>query len=437
MEMTRVHRSALLAAMAFAACTDAGSAPAGPAAPLQATFTSAGKTRPTVLVNPHGNGNGTATTIQQGIEMVSDGGRVLVLPGVYAERLTIDRGLTLEPVGHGGGPVVIEQILATGAPGTEAVIQVTTHQPVILRDVAVHHVHLRGLNIFTAADVTIENVSFLGEWPSSSAPVNNGVSVANNATLSGDRARLVVRGSRFDVDGNAVSLGGDVTAVIEDNVFSQTRGHGACIGVSPTGQGVTVPAGSATNVDIVHNELNDCGANVPLRTGPVFIAVTGVIGAATTGTVNIIGNTLRNTVARTTTACNTGGIVYEFFSGRIEHNRILDVVQPCATAGWNGRSLPSAVFVGSLVAGMRPADVIVRFNDFDGNAYAGLRIGPNQSTALDATCNWWGHPSGPGGVALGLGNALLTEGGASVPRYRPFALSPVATETQPACPDGS
>ena len=47
--------------------------------------------RPSVLVDPHVQGNGTATTIQGGIDMVGPGGKVMVLPGTYEETLVIDK----------------------------------------------------------------------------------------------------------------------------------------------------------------------------------------------------------------------------------------------------------------------------------------------------------------------------------------------------------
>ena len=39
--------------------------------------------RATVVVNPNANGQGTARTIQEGIDMVAEGGKVLVRPGTY------------------------------------------------------------------------------------------------------------------------------------------------------------------------------------------------------------------------------------------------------------------------------------------------------------------------------------------------------------------
>src|SRR2546427_7840317 len=63
--------------------------------------------RPAVLVNPHVQGHGTATTIQEGIDMGDPGGKVMVLPGTYEEAVVIDKGLTLEAVEGAKGPLII------------------------------------------------------------------------------------------------------------------------------------------------------------------------------------------------------------------------------------------------------------------------------------------------------------------------------------------
>lgn len=65
------------------------------------------ESRPAVLVNPRVHGNGTASTIQEGIDMVDSGGKVMVLPGTYEEAVVIDKGLTLESVGGESGHVVV------------------------------------------------------------------------------------------------------------------------------------------------------------------------------------------------------------------------------------------------------------------------------------------------------------------------------------------
>jgi hypothetical protein len=392
-----------------------------------------GDGRRTVVVNPDANGTGVAATIQGGIDMAADGGRVLVMPGSYNEQITIDKGLTLDVIGS--GEVTIEPLRGSALSGREAVISITTPAPVVIRNITVKHEHVRGLNaLFIAANLTIEGVSFLGRWPSPPPILNNGVSLVNNAAQSGGRARLVIRDTRFSVDGNAISVGGDVDALIERNAFLHEASNAGCVFVSPTGQGVTVPAGAQTNVEIVDNFFDDCGANLPDGSkGSAPVVVLGALGAATTGVVDILGNTF-HTSARTSASCNTAGITYEFFTGRIEHNSLVDVAQNCATP--SARSLPGAIFVGSRVGGMRAAHVSVRFNDIAGNAHAGLRIASNQSTPINATCNWWGNASGPSGAGPGSGDRILVEGGAAVPMFTPFATAPIARTAAAVCAEG-
>jgi len=414
--------------LTLAACRD----PADPAQIGAPSFAAGGTGRLSVLVNRNADDNGTAKTIQEGIDMVADGGHVLVLPGTYVERVVIDKGLTLEGIGGESGDVVIEQDLAAPAPPTDAVIAVTTPDPVVLRNMTVHHVGLRGLSALTAADLTIERASFHGVWPSSFPVIpvfNNSISLANNATQSGGRAQLVVRDSRISTDGLGISAGGDADILIERNVIRST---GGCVFVTPIGQGVTVPAGSETNADILNNEFPECGQNRPGRNANA-VNVFGTVGVETTGTVNIVGNRFRNTI-RTAGFCNTAAIVYEFFSGRIENNSIVDVIQGCADDTPAPRSRPAAIFVGSLLAGMRPANVSVRFNDISGNAFAGLRIGSNQ-TAVDASCNWWGSADGPSGAGLtGAGDAVVVEtGGATPTLLLLFATAPIAGTDATSC----
>jgi hypothetical protein len=413
-----------------------GDPAAGPDGALRPSFAAGGVGRPSVLVNPNSDDNGTAKTIQEGIDMVGDGGTVMVLPGTYSEAIVIDKGLTLEGIADGSGSVIVEQIRTTPPPdgGQASAIRVATSEPVVIRDLTVHHVGVRGVNGYAApgspavaVDLTIEGVTFDGAYPFPAPNFNNGVSVVNNTAQSGGRARLAIRGTVIRTDGIGVSLGGDVDAVIDGNVIGgSTPGvPGACVFVSPTGQGVTVPAGAETHVDIVNNKLEQCGTNLAGRIAN-GIQVTGAVGDPTTGTVNIVGNTMQNTI-RAAGACNTAGINYQFYSGRIEHNTFTNVVQGCALDVAQAR--PAAIWVGTRTLALPPVQVTVRFNDIQGNAFAGLRIGGNQTIAINASCNYWGSANGPSSVGSSTGtDAIVLEAPAMTPTpvYLPFATAPIA-----------
>jgi len=78
--------------------------------------------------------------------------------------------------------------------------------------------------------------------------------------------------------------------------------------------------------------------------------------------------------------------------------------------------------------------VTVRFNDIEGNAQAGLRVGPNETApSLQASCNWWGDASGPSGAGPGTGDAVVVEPGAATPDFTSWASAPIAETDETTC----
>ena len=409
--------------------------PAGVAAP---SFTVGGVGRPSVLVNPNANDHGTAKTIQEGIDMVGEGGTVLVLPGTYAEAIVIGKGLTLESVGGEGGPVVVEP---PGAPTTA--VAITTRAPVVIRGLTVHATGVNGIRGAGVVDVTVERVSVTAVSPP--LGVDRLISVGNDPNPTGARARLTVRESFMDgtiacatwpaactFDAAAtfpqifgIIAGGDVDALLERNVIR--RAGGACIFVV-----VRNDLGGETNADILDNDLDECH---PLgRAGAIFVAPAGGTNPSATLPVRVTGtvNTVGNTIANSSGSCLTStAISYVVLGGRIERNRIAGVVQACAFP--TARARPGAIWLGSQVPFYPPVVAQVRFNDIAGNAQAGLRVGSNMTTPVDASCNWWGAASGPSGAGTGTGDAIVVELGAATPRFVPFATAPIAASPATGC----
>jgi hypothetical protein len=393
-------------------------------------FAAAGAGRPAVLVMPHVHGNGTASTIQEGIDMVDAGGKVMVLPGKYEEALVINKGLTLESVGGESGHVIV-------APpaGSAVAIDVIGASPVTIRGIRIEHSGLHGVRGAGAVDLTVEQSSVVGAL----AAGGRGVIVTNDALQSGSRARLVVRGSDFDLlqrpltpDGPpqfqnfGIDAAGDVDALIEGNVVRRTGG--ACIFIRT----LNTFAGE-TNADIVGNDLDECYPTG--RAGSLLVGPVGMLRPAApvtaTGTINIIRNIIRNSLGSCRVAA---GINFEMYGGRIEHNVIANVVPLCATP--SVRNLQGGIWIGSLLShrgpvGLPPATPVVRLNDISGNAHAGLRVSPDQSVPVQASCNWWGSASGPSGIGPGSGDAVL---GAAI--FMPWAMEPIAGSDQVSCFDG-
>jgi hypothetical protein len=152
-----------------------------------------------------------------------------------------------------------------------------------------------------------------------------------------------------------------------------------------------------------------------------------------TGAVNVVGNTIRNSSSscRTPTAIN-----YQVLGGHVERNRIEGVVQSCSAVG-GARALPAGIWLGNRLNFYPPVSVDVRLNDIVGNAQAGLRVGPNMTAPIGATCNWWGSASGPSGAGPGTGDALVAEALAATPVFTPWASAPIAEMDEITCTGGS
>jgi len=386
--------------------------------------------RPSVLVNPHVKGTGTATTIQEGIDLVDPGGKVLVLPGTYDEALVIQKGLTLEAVGGESGPV----ILAPPA-GSVVAINVSGSDPVTIRGIHIEHSGLHGILGNDAVNLAVEQISVVGALGTG----GRGVFVVNDVDTSGARASLVVRNSNFDLlqrpstpDGApqfqnfAINPLGDVDLVIQGNTVRRTGG--ACIFVESP-----LDFTGVTNADVVSNDLDEC---YPAgRAGSLLVGPAGGLRPSApvtmTGTVNIIGNLIQNT----TGSCRASSAInFEMYGGEIKDNVITRVVQSCAPP--SVRNLQAGIWVGSLHShrgpiGLPPATPVVRFNDITGNAFAGVRVSPDQSLSIDATCNWWGSASGPSGIGPGSGDAAV-----GAVNFAPWATEPVAGTSHTACSGG-
>jgi hypothetical protein len=423
MVMPRTMLLIIMSALVAACTQDSGE----PNATLGPSFAKDGAERQTIVVNPNASGNGVAATIQEGVDRVASGGTVLIKAGLYAEAVVIDKGLTLQAIGDGNGAVLI-------APnGTVPnVIDVATTEPVTIQDLTLQYTGTNGIGGLGAVDVTVDHVSVIAL---NQPGAGNLITVIDDAA-DGTRARLVVRNSFLDGGINngtpplpqlfGLRVQGDVDAWFETNAIR--RVGGACIFAF-----TRFDLGGAVNVEILNNDLDEChptGRVAAILVGPAAGNLPSPTRPVTaTGVVNIIGNRIRNS---SVSCLPASAIAFEVGSGRIENNHITSYVQSCAIP--TGRNLQGAIFVGRRQHPLFPAvNVSVRFNDINGNAFAGLRLGANQSRVIDASCNYWGSSDGPSGVGSGSGDAVIVEPGAAQPVFSPFATAPIAGTGATSC----
>jgi serine/threonine protein kinase len=389
---------------------------------------------PPVLLNPSaagGGGSATAATIQEAIDRVAPGGTVQMLPGTYREAITITKGLTLEASGERTGPVIIDP------PATaKSAIVIATTEPVLIRALTVHIPGEYGVRATGGVNLTIQGSTLLAVKPPDGT--SRLIDVSNDATTTGRRARVAVRGSSFDGTiaklsrqegrplSQAIAVRGDVDGVIERNIIRRTGA--VCLTVQTRDD-----FAGETNIDIVNNDIDEC--HPVARVGSILVGSPPVATLSpdrpvtATGTVNIIGNFIRNS----SQDCLNSAIAFDVFSGRIERNRIVDFVQPCSQL--TTRNRPGAIWIGLRIKGITMPPVVpsVRFNDIHGNVRAGLRIGDDQTVRVDATCNYWGSERGPSGVGPGDGDPILVQPGAPEPVFVPFAKAPIAQAPAGRC----
>ena len=393
------------------------------------------------VVAPTGNDANSGTSlataklhIQAGIDAVSPGGTVKVYPGKYVENLLITVPVTLTGVGEGstvvypalsapnpsgcGGSLCtgasnIILVRANGVKITRLVLdgdnpaltsgvnfggadidarngiivdyQAGVFNNLVVRDVLVRNIFLRGIYASSGGSFTFDHnrVTNVQADPASIAIFafggtgtmsENTVSWANDA-ISANHSNGIrfldntVRHSGSGVHTDNSNDGGGVADAIDGNTVSD------CM---PNGYGVWVfvpyKAPSVTN-----NTVRGCD---------VGLAAFGS-GAAVTTTFS------RNKVTGTGAAGTRGAYVSttEFGFGdspvtvAFDHNTF--------------SRFETGMFVEETAG--KVATVTAHRNSIEGNTQG---LNNSGSHVADATCNWWGSPSGPGGAGPGTGNSV-------------------------------
>jgi PGF-CTERM protein len=180
------------------------------------------------------------------------------------------------------------------------------------------------------------------------------------------------------------------------------------------------------NVVIENNEITNCARGIAQSQG--FISNITIKGNKVYNITNGPGVwvcdgsdiTIENNEVYSCTHTNGHGVSISKGSGTItiQGNKVHENI--------NG------IFIGSGVTGV----VTVNYNNIYGNTAYGLKN--NRADVVDATCNWWGNPSGPSGVGYGTGDAVSANVDydpwldAAYPDGKPIKFTNATTETAPA-----
>lgn len=328
---------------------------------------------PVIAQNETINVPGDHSTIQEAIDAASDGDTIMVAAGVYKENVVIDKSLTLKGAQAG--------VDARGRSGDETIIE--ADEDAI------------GISIVTVTDreVVIDGLTVRNALHAMSTPEPV---MAANITVKNVRAL------------NSGEFGISLTFTREATV-EHCYVENAEVGIN-AGALEPFPPSVVTfrNNDVVNVEY-------------------GIHGYLKDSLIE--GNLVRDFVT------GGAGIRGTFLNTEIKNNTVTGYVKGAGVSfAWHyGRGLSENVnvegntFTGNFL-GIHVFDtqttlteITVSFNNIFGNTGRGVRNdGP---VTLDATENWWGDASGPGGVGPGVGDATSAK-----VLYSPWLAAELGTE---------
>lgn len=372
-------------------------------------------------------------TIQRGVDVVQDGGRVIVASGTYNEDVDIySKDLWLDGAGSattfikipvpvpGSGDVIdvfdstveIEGFTIRG-PSDETVcagpnnigsgIYVSFSDNVHIHHVVIEDIHdddpagaTPALSCTNGSGITLHNVTgqvdhvTIRRYQQAGMEISGATTdvlvTANVITGWGNQNELSTRGivlfddAKAQLTGNAIT--GNRCGPCGDRgigVFIIGQGAGVTVDgntISDNGTGIRLDDGGFLEVLVRNNLISDVDLSLILIIqGVATIAQNDLLGPATHGIEARAGlpQTEDTRVTATKNRINTG----------------------------SGTGIEALHFAGTKVVVMEAHD-----NDLSGNG-AGA-INGYVSNPFDAEQNWWGHRSGPSGVGLGSGTSVST-----------------------------
>jgi hypothetical protein len=277
------------------------------------------------------------------------------------------------------------------------------------------------IDFSSTGTLTLNNVafSFNGAQSGGAINFNTGVLVMTGGSFTGNAA-LDIAGSAFGGAVNAASGGNmSFTGVTFGENFAFAGGAGG------SAFGGAINAANAGDLRIIDSTFRN---NVAFASGSSF---GGAVDAANAGNLVITGSTFTFSLAVATNNGTFGGAVDAVPTGnvivtnsRFASNRAISVGNNAFGGGLdveNGGDLTvtGSTFVsnhaiagglsfgGGLIADYQGTTGLINNNCFSGNtAQEGGGVARSGAPAVDATNNWWGHPSGPSGAGPGTGDSV-------------------------------
>jgi nitrous oxidase accessory protein NosD len=314
-------------------------------------------------------------TIQEAVNAASDGDTIVIAAGLYEENVVIDKSLTLR-----GAQVGVD---ARARSGAETIIEPDDG---------------RGIDIVTADDrvVVIDGLTVQNARTGIAAPNAVGMSDVNGITVKNVRV--------LNCDKGGITMAYASVATVEYCYVEGTE-----FGINAGSLQPLEP----TVANFRHNEVVNVEFGI---TGYLKDSVIegNLVRDFTNGGVGISGQFLNTEITDNTVSGYSGGaaVTFEEHYGR-DLSEAVHIEDNTFTRNEYG------IYVFDTQTTL--TGITVNFNNIAGNSRYG--VWNRGGEMLDATKNWWGSASGPGGAGHGSGDDISTK-----VRYSPWLGAELGTD---------
>ena len=347
---------------------------------------------------------GAYRTITEALAVADDGDTIIVHEGTYSEKLTINKSITLQA---GSMPTIdLSGFTGDGIKVTANNVTIDGFEIIGIQYLGSGSSNVNPTIAAEANYVTVQNCVFntsggaLGKEAMVARPGTNNISFLNNE-VNNYMFGITARGSSW---GGSATLPDDgvTDMIVSGNTFNVGYVDD---GSQITGEAVQIHYGD--NIVVTDNTINGPGK---FETCPYsLINSIGIVdfmsGYGAAGTVNYSNNVVTNCYVGIGTFAGNGQISGNTVTGnnigiQVGQNDAVYISTPAEGVAITCNYIENNIR-GIWAQNFVPDGLAAHFNNIVGNTEYGVINEDPEDDVFDATCNWWGHATGPSPIGLG------------------------------------
>jgi hypothetical protein len=354
-------------------------------------------------------------SIQTALNAALVGGTVNVAAGTYAEALSITKALTLT----GDSAVVDGNVTFSGAVSMTGVTVQNTHSCIVVPGGSIQtalNAALAGGTVTVATGTYVGNLT-LGTaltLTGTSAVVDGNVSFGAAVTMTGvtvqnDHSCNVVSGGSIQTAVNAALAGGTVN--VDHGTYVEELDITKNLTLTGTDGSGTTFINAPVTVSTHTRNLESPRILVAVESATVTISGFTIDGLKRAGEEEAYWGVNFWNSSGTLQNCTVKGFMHDTtdksvtkYGVHVNQTTSGSMTQTVTISGNDVNTNGTGISLDATITTM--TGITAHNNKFSGNIVYGIRN--SKALDVDATSNYWGHASGPGGEGTGSGNAVST-----------------------------